>query len=165
MDMKVNEEAREALLNSVRDVQHEPFNQKLASDEWSMKQILEHLYLMEGAIANNIEKQLASGKEEEAKKRPIELSVDRSTKVEAPNAFQPTDDEASILEMEEKLATSHQALQKIANEYSEATLAKKAMPHPAFGKMSLDQWITFVGYHEERHTKQIEEVKEKLGLT
>jgi len=163
--MKVNEEAREALLNSVRDVQHEPFNQKSASDEWSMKQILEHLYLMEGAIANNIEKQLASGKEEEAKKRPIELSVDRSTKVEAPNAFQPTDDEASILEMEEKLATSHQALQKIANEYSEATLAKKAMPHPAFGKMSLDQWITFVGYHEERHTKQIEEVKEKLGLT
>lgn len=164
MDMKVNEEAREALWNSVRDVHHEQFNQKPAEDEWSIKQILEHLYLMEGAIANNIEKQLASGKEEEAKKRSIELSVDRTTKVEAPNEFQPTDDEASILEMEEKLATSHQALQKVANEYSEATLAKKAMPHPAFGNMSLDQWVTFVGYHEERHTKQIEEVKEKLGL-
>lgn len=164
MDMKVNEEAREALWNSVRDVHHERFNQKPAADEWSIKQILEHLYLMEGAIANNIEKQLASGKEEEAKKRPIELSVDRTTKVEAPNEFQPTDDEASILEMEEKLATSHQALQKIANEYNEATLAKKSMPHPAFGNMSLDQWVTFVGYHEERHTKQIEEVKEKLGL-
>ena len=162
--MKVNEEAREALWNSVRDVHHEQFNQKPAVDEWSMKQILEHLYLMEGAIANNIEKQLASGKEEEAKKRPIELSVDRTKKVEAPNEFQPTDDEASILEMEEKLATSHQALQKIANKYSEATLAKKAMPHPAFGNMSLDQWVTFVGYHEERHTKQIEEVKENLGL-
>ena len=162
--MKVNEEAREALWNSVRDVHHEQFNQKPAEDEWSIKQILEHLYLMEGAIANNIEKQLASGKEEEAKKRSIELSVDRTTKVEAPNEFQPTDDEASILEMEEKLATSHQALQKIANEYSEATLAKKSMPHPAFGNMSLDQWVTFVGYHEERHTKQIEEVKEKLGL-
>src|SRR5699024_2083686 len=107
------------------------FNQKPEVDEWSMKQILEHLYLMEGAIANNIEKQLASGKEEEAKKRPIELSVDRTKKVEAPNESQPTDDEASILEMEEKLATSHQALQKIANKYSEATLAKKAMPHPA----------------------------------
>src|SRR5699024_10002839 len=143
MDMKVNEEAREALLNSIRDVHHEQFNQKPAADEWSMKQILEHLYLMEGAIANNIEKQLASGQEEEAKTRPIELSVDRTTKVEAPNEFQPTDDEASILEMEEKLATSHQALQKIANEYSEATLAKKSMPHPAFGNMSLDQWVTF----------------------
>src|SRR5699024_4154829 len=130
MDMKVIEEAREALWNSVRDVHHEQFNQKPAADERSIIQFLKHLYLMEGAISNNIEKLLASGKEEEAKKRPIELSVDRTTKVEAPNEFQPTDDEASILEMEEKLATSHQALQKIANEYSEATLAKKAMPHP-----------------------------------
>src|SRR5699024_7649053 len=164
MDMKVNEEAREALWNSVRDVHHEQFNQKPAEDEWSMKQILEHLYLMEGAIATNIEKQLASGKEEEAKKRPIELSVDLTTKVDAPKEFQPSDDEASIVEMEEKLATSHQSLQKIANEYIEATLAKKSMPHPAFGNMSLDQWVTFVGYHEDRHTKQIEEVKEKLGL-
>src|SRR5699024_5392574 len=154
MDMKVNEEAREALWNSVRDVHHERFNQKPAADEGSIKQILEHLYLMEGAIANNIETQLASGKEEEAKKRTFELRVHRTTKVEAPNEFQPTDDEASILEMEEKLATSHQALQKIANEYSEATLAKKSMPHPAFGNMSLDQWVTFVGYHEDRHTKQ-----------
>src|SRR5699024_851454 len=102
------------------------------------------LYLMEGAIANNIEKQLASGKEEEAKKRPIELSVDRTKKVEAPNEFQPTDDEASILEMEEKLATYHQALQKIANKYSEATVAKKATPHPAFRNMSLDQCVTCV---------------------
>src|SRR5699024_9191397 len=150
--------------NSVRDVHHEQFNQKPAEDEWSIKQILEHLYLMEGANANNIERQLASGKEKEAKKRPIELTVDRTTKVKAPNEFQPTDDEASIIEKEEKLETTHQAWQKNANEYSEATLAKKAMTHPAFGNMSLDQWVTFVGYHEDRHTKQIEEVKEKLGL-
>lgn len=164
MDMKLNEEAREALLQSVKDVHHEKFNQKPTADEWSIKQVMEHLYLMEGAIANNIEKQLASGEKEDAKKRPIELSVDRSTKVEAPNEFRPTDDEASILEMEEKLVTSHQALQNIAAEYSEAALSKKAMPHPAFGNMSLDQWVTFVGYHEKRHMKQIEEVKEKLGL-
>lgn len=164
MDMRVNEEGRETLLQSVKDVDHEQFNKKPAGDAWSMKQVLEHLYLMEGAIANTIEKQLASGEEEEAKRRSIELSVDRSTKVEAPNEFQPTDDEASILEMEEKLATSHQALQDLASQYSEAELAKKAMPHPAFGKMSLDQWVTFVGYHEKRHIDQIREIKTTLSI-
>lgn len=164
MEMTVNEEAREALLQSVKDVSHEQFNQKPAEDVWSMKQVLEHLYLMEGAIANMVEQQVVSKEEEEVKRRPIELSVDRSTKVEAPNEFVPTEDEASILEMEEKLATSHQALQDLASRHSKTDLAKKAMPHPAFGNMSLDQWVTFVGYHEMRHTKQIEEIKTKLGI-
>ncbi len=165
MDMKVNEEARAALIAEVADVSDEDLNKKPSADVWSIKQILEHLYLMEAAITNTVEKQMMEGEEEEAKKRRIELAVNRTVKVDAPSFAVPSDDKATFKELEEKLATTHASLHALAENYSETELAKKALDHPAFGKMSLDQWIPFVGYHELRHLEQIREVKTTLGMS
>ena len=40
-----------------------------------------------------------------------------------------------------------------------SVLKKKSVDHPAFGALPLDQWIELVPLHEQRHIKQIEEIK------
>jgi len=162
--MKVNEEARAALLAEVKDISDADLNKRPADDAWSIKQILEHLYLMEGEIAKIVDAQMISGEEDEAKRRRIELSVNRSVKVDAPEFAVPSEDFVTLAELKEKLAATHASLHAVAEKYSEAEFAEKTLPHPAFGKMSLDQWIPFVGYHEMRHIEQIQEVKASLGI-
>ncbi|MFD1040375.1 hypothetical protein ACFQ3N_18525 [Virgibacillus byunsanensis] len=53
----------------------------------------------------------------------------------------------------------------IARNADEQELKEKGLKHPAFGRISLSQAISFVGYHELRHTEQLKEVKEALGVT
>lgn len=163
MEMTINNQARTALLATLDGVTDEAFNQKPAPEAWSLKQIFEHLYLMESAVAKMVETEMTSGREQEVKKRRIEATVDRSIKVSAPEFVLPTDTVATIDEIKEKLMTSHEALHTVANQFTEAELAKKATKHPAFGDLGLDQWIPFVGYHEMRHHEQVNEVKAALN--
>ncbi len=119
---------------------------------------------MENMVVNLLQHALETGEVQEAKKRRIEATVNREIKVDAPDELLPSDEALSIETIKDKLVTSHKQLADFAQEHSAETLIKKALPHPAFGLMSLEQWIPFVGYHEVRHTEQIREVKADIGL-
>lgn len=162
--MQINEEARAELYNEVNGLSDDELNKKPAEDEWSIKQVMEHLFLMEGAITKTIINQLENGEEVNADLKPIEASTNRSTKVTAPDFATPNDDFATLEELKLKLTATHQGLVKVAENAHESQLNAKGFPHPVFGQMSLKQWVPFVGYHEKRHTLQIKEVKEKLGF-
>ncbi|ASK60941.1 hypothetical protein CFK37_01295 [Virgibacillus phasianinus] len=162
--MQINEEARSDLYSEVNGLSDEELNKKPAADEWSIKEIMEHLFLMEGAITKTIIDQLENGEVVNADLKPIEATTNRSTKVNAPDFAVPNDDFATLDELKLKLTATHQGLVKIAESADEKELEQKGFTHPAFGQMSLKQWIPFVGYHEKRHTLQIKEVKEKLGI-
>lgn len=164
MDMKINEQAREAIWAEVEGLSDEELNKKPAADVWSIKQILEHLYLMEGAITKTIKHQLKAGEPEEVEDKPIEMSTNRDVKVDAPDFAVPGDDFLTLVELKQRLAGTHEELKTLAKEADEQLLESKSYPHPAFGDLSLKQYIPFVGYHELRHLDQIKEVKEKLGL-
>ncbi len=162
--LEINNKAREELLTEVNGITDEDLNRKPAENGWSIKQILEHLYLMEGAITKNIRGQLAHGEVVNAADKPIELSVDRSRKVDAPEFAQPSESFASLEELKQKLEATHKGLAELAGTSDERMLKDKGFPHPVFGQMSLKQWIPFVGYHEKRHTEQVKEVKIDIGL-
>ncbi|WP_404451593.1 DinB family protein [Virgibacillus necropolis] len=162
--MQINEEARAELFNEVNGLSDEAFNKKPAEGQWSVKQVMEHLFLMEGAITKSIIDQLENGEVVNAEPKPIEASTNRATKVTAPDFAIPNDDFATLDELKLKLTATHQGLAKVAETADEKQLEAKGFPHPLFGQMSLKQWIPFVAYHEKRHTLQIKEVKEKLGL-
>lgn len=161
--MKVNEEAREKLWKEVDELTDDELNWKPSATQWSVREVLEHLYLMEGGIAKTIQHQLASGEANLVADKPIEHAVDRSTKVTAPDFATPDENFIKLTELKEKLAASHQLLQHIENTESKEELAAKSYPHPVFGDMNLAQYIPFVGYHELRHIEQIKEVKELLA--
>lgn len=162
--MEINDQARKELFAQVEQLSDDILNTKPADDRWSIKQILQHLYLMEGGIAQTIQAQLASDKQNITTDKPIQLTVDRSTKVEAPDFASPDEEHATLDELKTKLTATHSALHELAEQAPEELLAVKSYPHPVFGEMSLTQWIPFVGYHELRHIEQIKEVKEQLGI-
>lgn len=163
MDFTVNEEARVTLLKEVKGISDLKANKRPKDGGWSINQVLEHLYLMENMVVSMLQHALETGEVQETKKRRIEATVNRDFKVEAPDELVPSDEKLSTEAIIDKLAISHKALRDFSKEHSSETLIEKALPHPAFGLMSLEQWIPFVGYHEIRHTEQIREIKIDIG--
>ncbi|REB05568.1 DinB family protein [Sporosarcina sp. BI001-red] len=163
--MKVNDEARAKLLQEVNYLTDEELNWKPSEDRWSVRQVLEHLYLMEGGIVQTIQNQLTKGEQHETATKPIERAVDRSTKVEVPDFARPGNTFCTLDELKEKLTASHKVLEQIESTVPKGQLEAKSYPHPVFGDMSLAQYIPFVGYHELRHIEQIQEVKESMKAT
>lgn len=160
--MEVNEKARKKLMDAVNGLSDEELNWKASEDKWSVRQVLEHLYLMEGAVTKTIQSQLTKEETHETTGKPIERTVDRSTKVDAPDFATPGDSFATAAELKDKLNASHTSLQQLEDTVPTEQLKARSYPHPVFGDMSLDQWIPFVGYHELRHIEQIQEVKEAM---
>ncbi|MUK88815.1 DUF664 domain-containing protein [Ornithinibacillus sp. L9] len=162
--MEVNKKARNELWNEINGIAEENLSKNTSNDRWSIKQILEHLFLVETAFTRMIGKQLKSGELVYADDQPIELTLNRSYKVQAPETLLPSEEDNSLEELKEKLTSSHEALLKLVKRAEQIDLDGKSIPHPAFGKLSLRQTIEFIGYHELRHIDQIREVKEELGL-
>lgn len=162
--MEINDQARKELLAQVEYLTDEVINRQPAEDRWSIKQILQHLYLMEGSVAKTIQIKLAAEDQNITIDKPIQLTVDRSNKIEAPDFVTPTLEYSTLHDLKSKLTATHSTLHNVAENATEDQLAVKSYPHPVFGEMSLTQWIPFVGYHEQRHIEQIKEVKQQLGI-
>lgn len=161
--MQINEEARVKLLDAIDGLSDEELNRRPTDGGWSIGQIIEHLYLMEGSIAKTIQHQLANGPIQETAAKPIDRTIDRSVKVDAPVFAVPTEDFVSSQELKAKLTASHTLLRQLAETVQAEQLESKAYPHPIFGDMSLKQWIPFVGYHELRHIEQLVETKDAVS--
>ena len=160
--MEHNTEVRENLLKSVEGLTDQQLNEVAAEGDWSIAQNLEHLYLMEMAIAKGIKHAQSQAECQPAKEKPIHLTVDRSTKVPAPSYLEPSTNFWTLEQLQQKLAESRDYLLQTAAGLTELDLKEKSFAHPVFGTLSIQQWIPFVGYHEERHLLQIEEVKQQL---
>ncbi|WP_057912345.1 DinB family protein [Peribacillus muralis] len=160
--MNENEKIREEILNTVNGLSDEQLNANPEKGRWSIIQVLDHLYLMERAITKSIADKLKSDERVQAVDKPIELTVNRDVKVEAPSYVVPSDSFQTLDEVKDKLAESRSAFVQLVHNADENDLEQKSFPHPLFKDLSLKQWIPFVGFHEKRHLLQIEELKSKL---
>lgn len=158
------EEARAEVLTAVAGLTDEQLNEEVESGRWTIAQVLEHLYLIESVVAARIEKMLADEKNGPAdKQKPIQRTLDRSHKAEAPAILEPSQGFQSGDVITGKLAESREKLLAIIDSAGdESVLSGKSAQHPVFGTMNLQQWIEFIGLHERRHLQQIEELKAKL---
>lgn len=157
-----NAKIRKAVLQAVEGWPDEVLNTKPSADEWSPMQILDHLQLMEGVVAKNVARQLESEKSEKAVKKPIQLTVSRMIKVDAPKHVVPSEEFISLADMKKRLEDSTAFLHQVYDGTTIEELENKSLPHPVFGKVPLIQWFPFVGLHEKRHLKQLEKTLDKL---
>ncbi|MGE7920600.1 DinB family protein [Viridibacillus sp. NPDC093762] len=160
--LELNKSVREELLNSVSNLSDEQLNKEVEEGRWTIMQVLHHLHLIESGVTKAIQYTLEKGEKQSAKVKPIELTVDRSTKIKAPSFADPDARFITLQEMKDKLKESRHALLRVVSNSNKDQLKEKAYPQEIFGLMSLDQWVQFIGYHEKRHIEQIEELKEKL---
>lgn len=160
--LEYNKSIRAELLNSVSHLSDEQLNKEVEEGRWTVMQVLLHLYIIEFSVAKTIQYTLKKGERQSTKVKPIELIVDRSTKIKAPSFAEPDETFITLEEMQVKLKESRNALLQVVSNSNMDQLREKAFQHPVFGLISLEQWVPFIGYHEKRHIEQIEELKEKL---
>lgn len=160
--MNDNEKIREVLLNAVNGLSDEQLNAHPEAGRWSIIQVLDHLYLMERAITKSIADKLKSDDSTPAVDKPIELTLNREVKVQAPPFVIPSESFQTLNEVKDKLSETRKAFIRVVDQAKENDLEQKSFPHPLFKELSLKQWISFVGLHEKRHLMQIEELKSKL---
>lgn len=158
------EEAREAILTSVKDLSDKQLNDEVEKGRWTVAQVLDHLFLMERGVTAQIKHELADDNSTSSdRKKPIEKALDRETKVEAPEPFRPSTEFLAQKGILAQFSESRKELLKVINGIEDKTvLSQKSAKHPVFGRIDLEQWIEFVGIHELRHLKQIEEIKVKF---
>lgn len=162
MQNEENARIRHTILKKVESFNDNALNEKPSEGEWSAMQILDHLLKMEEAITAGVAKTAKKNERKKALKKPIQLSVSRKVKVDAPNHTVPEEKFFTLEEMKEKLNESRNRLYEVYTHTDEETLQNNSMPHPVFGDVPLVQWFPFIGYHEKRHLIQLEETLRKI---
>jgi hypothetical protein len=141
-------------------------DQAPAPELWSAAAIVEHLAIVGERIAQRLSKGIsearANGLGPETSADPIlpalnlERTLDRSRRFTAPDVLKPRglDGDAAWAALERATVQVRAAVAAGDG----LALEKVTQPHPAFGPLSLYEWIGFVGAHEARHAAQMREM-------
>ncbi|AYC29488.1 DinB family protein [Paenisporosarcina cavernae] len=153
---------RQKLITEFDAMTETEFQQKPSHEKWSAAEIVDHLVKMEKTIAENIRKEKENPSSKKAWKKPIGITKNRLLKVKAPSYTEPQHVLTSKDKAIQALHTSRNTLLDVYESTAPETLESKSFKHPIFGHVPLYQWFPFVGLHEERHLKQLIEVKKFL---
>ncbi len=158
------EESRKEVLNTINSLTDEELNLEVEKDRWTIAQVAQHLVLMEDTVTTLLKKEIDDSESRPAERlKPIERTVDRTYKVEAPAHLEPEAGFYSKEELVQRLDQSRLALQDLLSQIDELSLlTEKSAKHPVFGRMNLAQWVEFIGVHELRHHDQMKELKVKI---
>ncbi|MGP4060744.1 DinB family protein [Halobacillus sp. H74] len=157
------DEKRNQVLDFVNEVPEEQAHLKPGEDQWSILEVLEHLYLMEQLVVYQINQAIKQGDDHQASEKPLHRTTDRDYKVEAPASVRPKGEFMNLDDAKEGLKKTRESTLSLVNNKEQETLKNRAFPHPAFGDLSLEQWIEFIGWHELRHLDQMKEVRAALN--
>jgi hypothetical protein len=140
------------------------YNQRLTDNEWSVAEILQHLYLAEERVVADLEKGRAGNPVRVGPLRrliPTVIVSWRLVRVKAPRAVTPTDapDKDVVLE---NYAAVRKRLKGLCTTHGKQKLRRTVFKHPFLGKMNGVAAVSMIGYHELRHYKQIRELLLKL---
>ncbi|MFJ7941959.1 DinB family protein [Peribacillus sp. NPDC096622] len=153
-------ESSEQLIEEVKELDYEKINDKPTMDKWSISQICHHLYLSENLFTKAIENGLKDKDHESVVHKPIHLVSDRTKKFESPEIAKPSEEPLSVETILIFLTQSRENLLNILRSIDDKSiLSKKTANHPAFGELSLEQWIELLYLHEQRHIEQIKDIK------
>jgi hypothetical protein len=160
---------REALLRSVMGLDEEQLDYRPEQAVWSINDVLHHLALADDGSARLMARMLRQARDEGF---PPDPTPDRSVldvldpvtrvadkgKAVAPDRVTPR----SHVPAEEclaRLAASREKLLQCMDDLAGFDLSTSTFPHPILGVLDAYQWLLLAGWHERRHTGQIERIK------
>ncbi|KAA9019524.1 DinB family protein [Niallia endozanthoxylica] len=149
-------ETRNNLIKNIKLLSYDAFNYKSEPHQWSIAQICHHLVLVEKATVKAITWGLSQSSELNTERKNVQLILDRTKKLQAPEIVEPDTAPFDVKRIIELLNESrNELITRIRLIDDPSILKTKSVYHPAFGDLSLDQWIEAVYLHEERHMEQI----------
>lgn len=154
MDLTMNETAREELLETIEGISKDDFNgERGGANHWTLKQTVEHISIMEKAVVDMIQDAIGSGDG---------ATTTSSEKDDTTILLTPTDEAATVEDTKEMLAASQAELREAVSQLSEADKAKRISLHPSIATMRLDEWVSFLTFHEMNHVSEINGIKQKI---
>ena len=152
-------------MNAIAPVDDSLFSRSPSNNEWSMAQIVHHLCLVERAVIGELEKGLARPPQRVSFLRrliPTSIVAIRLVRVKAPRGMNPWEPPGK----EEIIANYNAARNKLKELYASHgrnRLKQVVFKHPFLGDIDGLATISFVGYHELRHYKQLREALKRLS--
>ena len=152
------------LIETVAPLEAGLFSTRPAKDEWSVAEIVQHLCLVEERVLKDLEREIAKAPQNVGfLKRLVPTSIvsSRLLRVKAPKAVNPV----AVLEKDvaiENFNHARNSLKELCASHGHDRFRKLVFKHPFLGDIDGVATISFVGYHEQRHYKQIREVLKKL---
>jgi uncharacterized damage-inducible protein DinB len=154
---------RDKVVKEVASLHDTQLNAKPKREKWSIAQNLHHLHLVEQAVTSAITYALHKTERVQVTLKPVQATLNRAYKREAPEQMKPTDTIMKQDEIQDLLQTSRRELLHVIHSVTdERDLFEKAAKHPVFGEINVQQWLEFLDYHEKRHLAQIQEAKRAL---
>lgn len=155
----------ERLLATIAAIEEESFSRRPAENNWSIAEVVHHLCLVEERVIKDLEKALSKPPRHQAFRRrlvPTAIVAYRLIRVKAPQAVTPTNPPHKE-EAIHNFNAARTKLKDICHIHGRQRLNQTTFKHPFLGEINGVATISFVGYHEQRHYKQIREIIGKLN--
>jgi uncharacterized damage-inducible protein DinB len=146
------------LLHGLTD---EALNERPAPEEWSIQEILDHLNKTDLMAVHVLKTRFKDSVIKDVKHQPLEIAEDRTQQRKAPEKLLPERKLMTLERCKDELDRARNELLTVISSISDKELTK-VLPHPVFNELSVKQWIEFIGHHEIRHDKQMEEIIKRL---
>ena len=153
------------LVRTISPLEPDIYIQRPTSGEWSVAEIVHHLCLVEGRVIKELEGAIARPPKRVALLRrfiPTSIVSVRLVRVKAPKAMNPLDAPVKDVALK-NFDTARNALKTLCATHGTERFRNLVFKHPFLGEIDGVATVSFVGYHEQRHYKQIREVLKKLG--
>ena len=153
------------LLNLVAQVDDERLHRRPSENEWSVAEVVQHLSLVEQYVIKSLVHSLAQPPQSLPFFRrllPTRIVAFRLLRVKAPKGVRPLDPPPRA-ELIENFNATRASLKALCNKEGSARLRQAIFKHPFLGPIDGAATVSFVGYHELRHYKQIREVLKELA--
>jgi len=165
-----NDRVRARLKEVVASLPDETATALPEGETWTVAQIVEHISMVdEGAMricARLLKKAQEAGQTHDGKVVITESFLQKGSeiarmKVQAPDFVQPTGTK-SISDSLARLDENSLQLENLRELFKSVDGTELKFPHPFFGDISAQEWLSLKGGHEMRHVKQIEKVLAKI---
>jgi hypothetical protein len=164
--VKFLEESQAAFLQAVDGVDQTASQLQPAPGEWSVGEIIHHHLLIERTVrllVRGMRWHLLGEKAHAHKPAPLEKVSQRVGRAKAMRRFLPSHG-LSIEVLLERLKRERQKTLRLARRANFVRLRRRAFRHYILGYLNGEEWLLFIGHHQERHRRQIEEILQKLRL-
>jgi hypothetical protein len=154
------------LINTISSLEPNVYKQRPADGEWSVAEIVHHLCLVEARVIKELEAAIARTPQRVGFFRrllPTSIVSSRLIRVKAPKAMNPLDAPARDLAVE-NFDRTRSNLKTLCATHGNERFRKLIFKHPFLGEIDGVATVSFIGYHEQRHYKQIREVLRKLKI-
>lgn len=157
------QESRAGLLAAIEAVPEPAWGRKPDGGGWSPIEVLEHVALVEEAIAVVVEGLLRQGEADPACRRAgdtprtweaLPLRALAGQKLESPAATRPQGGK-SVEELRTTLSRSRLRLEAGLNRMGPLDTDRLVLPHPLGPELNVCQWLGLAASHEVRHTRQM----------